>query len=98
MLDREAYETEKARLKAERDTQSAIYQGWRDCPICKEAWRTHVQCDTHRNARNRASKARDDLAAFINDNCPAHLRPPSREESMRNRLARWGKKPVWDNQ
>lgn len=94
-MDQQTYERIKADLKHERDTQAEIGEGWRTCPICKDQWRHHQSCDTHRIARQRSTAARDALKAHINDNrIGAPL--PTREERRLQWLHRRGLKGVWE--
>lgn len=96
-MNQQQYEQIKAQLKQERDTQSEIARGWRECPICSTAWeRKHPMCDTHRTAGDRATQARKDLNDHIKGNCPPHLIPPSREERRLAWLNRRGMKGVWE--
>jgi hypothetical protein len=97
MMDQATYERIKTELKAERETQREIGEGWRTCPICKDQWRHNQQCDTHRQARQRSIAARDALRQHINDN-RLGAPPPTREERRLASLNRKGIKGVWQSQ
>lgn len=96
-MDQSTYERIKAELKAERDEQSAIYNEWRECPVCNTAWEgKHPMCERHRTAGDRADQARKDLKAHIQGNCPPHLLHPTREQTRLAYLHRRGLKGVWE--
>lgn len=92
-MEQAEYEAEKTRLKQARTLAGDEFEGWRKCAACKEE--QYSYCSAHHEALHRYLASQEALRAHY-DNVPAYLRPPSRYDRMRARLARKGLKPVWE--